>query len=127
MFPAAPAGTALHARHEEAGAEWEPVGQWRAALTGFPKPGEDQARRGDTRERITATSVLLVGLLDASDAGWQDPQFEGGPDAGRFMDTCLLHQHDEHRLKTWARCRYGLMCSENGFLMDDGVGSRGLR
>ncbi|KPQ14613.1 MAG: sarcosine oxidase, subunit alpha [Rhodobacteraceae bacterium HLUCCO18] len=106
--------TALHARHEEAGAEWEPVGQWRRPYC-FPKPGE--ARRDAVNREITATRSS-VGLLDASTLG---KILVKGPDAGRFMD--MLYTNMMSTLKP-GRCRYGLMCSENGFLMDDGVVAR---
>ena len=106
--------TPLHARHEDAGAEWEPVGQWRRPYC-FPKPGE--SKRDAVNREITATRSS-VGLLDASTLG---KILVKGPDAGRFMD--MLYTNMMSTLKP-GRCRYGLMCSENGFLMDDGVVAR---
>jgi sarcosine oxidase subunit alpha len=44
-----------------------------------------------------------------------------GPDAGRFLD--MLYTNMMSSLKP-GRCRYGLMCTENGFLTDDGVVAR---
>ena len=44
-----------------------------------------------------------------------------GPDAGKFLD--MMYTNMMSNLKP-GRCRYGLMCSENGFLMDDGVVAR---
>ncbi|MGC1259461.1 MAG: aminomethyltransferase family protein, partial [Jannaschia helgolandensis] len=44
-----------------------------------------------------------------------------GPDAGRLMD--MLYTNMMSTLKP-GRCRYGLMCDENGFLIDDGVVAR---
>jgi sarcosine oxidase subunit alpha len=41
-----------------------------------------------------------------------------GPDAAKFLD--MLYTNMMSTLKI-GKCRYGLMCSENGFLMDDGV------
>ncbi|MEO0946408.1 MAG: aminomethyltransferase family protein, partial [Pseudomonadota bacterium] len=41
-----------------------------------------------------------------------------GPDAGRFLD--MLYTNMMSNLAP-GKCRYGLMCSENGFLSDDGV------
>jgi sarcosine oxidase subunit alpha len=41
-----------------------------------------------------------------------------GPDAGRFLD--MLYTGVMCTLPV-GKCRYGLMCSENGFLSDDGV------
>ncbi len=56
-----------------------------------------------------------VGTLDASTLG---KIVVKGPDAGRFMDMMYTNM-----MSTLAvgKCRYGLMCSENGFLVDDGV------
>ncbi len=106
--------TPIHIRHEEAGAEWEPVGHWRRPYC-FPKDGE--GKRDAVNREITATRNS-VGLLDASTLG---KIIVKGPDAGRFMD--MLYTNMMSTLKP-GKCRYGLMCSENGFLMDDGVVAR---
>ena len=66
---------------------------------------------------ITATRNG-VGLLDASTLG---KIIVKGPDAGRFLD--MLYTGVMSSVKP-GKCRYGLMCSENGFLMDDGVVAR---
>ncbi len=93
------------------GAHWEPVADWRRPYA-ICKPGEtvDEAV---TRE-INNTRQH-VGLLDASTLG---KIIVKGPDAGRFLD--LLYTNMMSTLKV-GRCRYGLMCNENGFLFDDGV------
>jgi sarcosine oxidase subunit alpha len=44
-----------------------------------------------------------------------------GPDAEKFLD--MLYTNMMSTLKP-GKCRYGLMCSENGFLADDGVVAR---
>jgi sarcosine oxidase subunit alpha len=54
-------------------------------------------------------------MLDASTLG---KILVKGPDAGKFLD--LLYTNVMSSLKP-GRCRYGLMCNENGFLFDDGV------
>ena len=59
-----------------------------------------------------------LGLLDASTLG---KLLVKGPDAGKFLD--MLYTNMMSSLKP-GRCRYGLMCSENGFLSDDGVVAR---
>jgi sarcosine oxidase subunit alpha len=106
--------TALHGWHEENGAAWEPVGQWRRPYC-YPRPGE--TKRDAVNREIKATRSG-VGLLDASTLG---KILVKGPDAGRFLD--MLYTNMMSSLKP-GRCRYGLMCSENGFLMDDGVVAR---
>jgi sarcosine oxidase subunit alpha len=106
--------TPIHDWHEAAGAYFEPVGLWRRPYC-FPQPGESHAQAvhreiGNTRNNI--------GLLDASTLG---KIIVKGPDAGRFLD--MLYTGVMSTLAI-GKCRYGLMCSENGFLMDDGVVAR---
>ncbi len=106
--------TPLHDWHEDHGAHWEPVGHWRRPYC-FPR-GEETHAQAVARE-IKATRTSL-GLLDASTLG---KIVVKGPDAGRFMD--MLYTNMMSTLQP-GKCRYGLMCSENGFLMDDGVVAR---
>jgi len=106
--------TPLHGWHEANGADFEPVGHWRRPYC-FPK-GEEPRRDAVDREiRQTRDSLALI---DASTLG---KIIVKGPDAGRFMD--MLYTNMMSTLKP-GRCRYGLMCNENGFLMDDGVVAR---
>ncbi len=106
--------TVLHEWHEANGAYFEPVGAWRRPYT-FRK-GDETIEEAVARE-ITRTRESL-GLLDASTLG---KIIVKGPDAGRFLD--MLYTNMMSTLKP-GRCRYGLMCSENGFLIDDGVVAR---
>ncbi|CUH80019.1 sarcosine oxidase subunit alpha family protein [Tropicibacter naphthalenivorans] len=106
--------TPIHAWHEAHGAAWEPVGQWRRPYC-YPRSGESK-HDAVTRE-VNATRQSL-GLLDASTLG---KIIVKGPDAGKFMD--MLYTNMMSTLKP-GKCRYGLMCSENGFLSDDGVVAR---
>ncbi|MDO6731958.1 sarcosine oxidase subunit alpha family protein [Marinovum sp. 2_MG-2023] len=96
------------------GAEWEPVGQWRRPYC-LKRPGETTH---DAVTREVTNTRKNVGLLDASTLG---KLIVKGPDAGRFLD--MLYTNMMSTLKP-GRCRYGLMCNENGFLMDDGVVAR---
>lgn len=104
----------MHEWHVEQGAYMEPVGQWRRPYC-YPRDGE-------THEQAVAREVnntrKNLGLLDASTLG---KIIVKGPDAGRFLD--MLYTNVMSTLKP-GRCRYGLMCNENGFLMDDGVVAR---
>lgn len=103
--------TPMHAWHEANGADFEPVGQWRRPYT--YRRGQESREEAVNREiRQVRDSV---GLLDASTLG---KIIVKGPDAGRFLD--MLYTNMMSTLKP-GRCRYGLMCNENGFLMDDGV------
>ena len=106
--------TPLHDWHEAQGAYWEPVGQWRRPYC-YPRAGESHP---DAVNREVKNTRQAVGLLDASTLG---KILVKGPDAGRFLD--MLYTNMMSTLKP-GRCRYGLMCNENGFLMDDGVVAR---
>ena len=106
--------TPIDGWHDAHGAHWEPVGRWRRPYC-YP-------REGETPEAAVAREVTTtrggVGLLDASTLG---KILVSGPDAGRFLD--MLYTNVMSSLAV-GRCRYGLMCDENGFLMDDGVVAR---
>ncbi|GAW33395.1 aminomethyltransferase [Roseovarius sp. A-2] len=106
--------TPMHGWHEAHGADFEPVGQWRRPYC-FLR-GEEGRHEAVNRE-IKQTRASLA-LLDASTLG---KIIVKGADAGRFMD--MLYTNMMSTLKP-GRCRYGLMCNENGFLMDDGVVAR---
>jgi sarcosine oxidase subunit alpha len=106
--------TPMHDWHAANGADWEPVGQWRRPYA-YVRPGEtvhDAVMREVTNTRHS------LGVLDASTLG---KIIVKGPDAGKFLD--MLYTNMMSTLKP-GKCRYGLMCSENGFLIDDGVVAR---
>ncbi len=106
--------TPLHDWHDRNGAHWEPVGHWRRPYA-FPRDGET-VEQAVSREVKNAREA--VGLLDASTLG---KIIVKGPDAGRFLD--MMYTNMMSNLAP-GKCRYGLMCSENGFLIDDGVVAR---
>ncbi len=96
------------------GAVFEDVGTWKRARY-FPAPGETMAEAVARECRAVRTQA---GIFDASTLGKIEVV---GPDAAEFL----------HRMYTNAwlklavgRCRYGLMLSEAGFVMDDGVVGR---
>ncbi|QBF33270.1 sarcosine oxidase subunit alpha family protein [Thalassococcus sp. S3] len=106
--------TPLHDWHDTNGADWEPVGHWRRPYA-FVRDGETV---DDAVMREVTNTRQNLGLLDASTLG---KLIVKGPDAGRFLD--MLYTNMMSTLKP-GRCRYGLMCTENGFLTDDGVVAR---
>lgn len=106
--------TPIHQWHMDNGAEFEPVGHWRRPYC-FPKAGE--SKHDAVMREVRATRDSL-GLLDASTLG---KIIVKGPDAGKFLD--MLYTNMMSTLKP-GKCRYGLMCNENGFLSDDGVVAR---
>ena len=106
--------TPMHDWHQRHGASWEPVGHWRRPYC-YPQVGED---RHAAVNREIRTVRGGVGTLDASTLG---KILVKGADAGRFLD--MLYTNMMSTLPV-GKCRYGLMCSENGFLIDDGVVAR---
>ncbi|PTX00772.1 sarcosine oxidase subunit alpha family protein [Pararhodobacter aggregans] len=106
--------TPMYDWHLARGAHWEPVGHWRRPYC-YPQAGESHAQA--VNREITQTRKA-VGILDASTLG---KLVVKGPDAGRFLD--MLYTNVMSSLKV-GKCRYGLMCNENGFLSDDGVVAR---
>ena len=93
------------------GADNEPVGQWRRPFA-YVRPGESVH---DAVNREVKNTRENLGLLDASTLG---KLIVKGPDAGKFLD--MMYTNMMSTLPV-GKCRYGLMCSENGFLTDDGV------
>ncbi|WP_134678401.1 sarcosine oxidase subunit alpha family protein [Paracoccus ravus] len=106
--------TPLHGWHEARGAHWEPVGHWRRPYC-YPQPGESHAEAVAREVRAVRGGV---GTLDASTLG---KIIVKGPDAGRFLD--MIYTGMMSTLPV-GKCRYGLICNENGFLIDDGVAAR---
>ncbi len=106
--------TPMHGHHEAAGAYFEPVGLWRRPYC-YPKPGEDH---DEAVLREVRNVRQAVGILDASTLG---KILVKGPDAGRFLD--MIYTGVMSSLPV-GKCRYGLICNENGFLSDDGVVAR---
>ncbi|MCB1368411.1 MAG: sarcosine oxidase subunit alpha family protein, partial [Rhodobacteraceae bacterium] len=106
--------TPIHDWLDANGAQWEPVADWRRPYT-LQKPGEGVK---DAVRREILNTRQNVGLLDASTLG---KIIVKGPDAGRFVDMLYTNMMSNLAI---GKCRYGLMCSENGFLSDDGVVAR---
>ncbi|MGF2685636.1 sarcosine oxidase subunit alpha [Marinobacter sp. DUT-3] len=105
--------SAMHEWHVEHGALFEDVGQWKRPWY-FPKPNETMQQALDRECLATRNSV---GILDASTLGKIDIQ---GKDARDFIGRIYTN--------AWAKlavgkCRYGLMCKEDGMVFDDGVTS----
>jgi len=106
--------TPMHDWHVAAGAVFEDVGQWRRPRY-YPRPGEDM-NAAVRRECLAARD--RVALLDASTLGKIEV---AGPDAGRFLDRVYINRWQNLAV---GRCRYGVMCRDDGMVFDDGVGTR---
>ena len=106
--------TAVHQWHVENGAEFEDVGQWKRPWY-YPLPGETMNEA--VRRECLATRESL-GILDASTLGKIEIR---GPDSAEFLNRIYTNSWLTLEI---GRCRYGLMLSEDGMVMDDGVTSR---
>ncbi len=105
--------SAMHEWHVRNGARFEDVGQWKRPWY-FPKADETMQQALNRECLATRESV---GILDASTLGKIDIQ---GKDAREFLGRIYTN--------AWAKlpvgkCRYGLMCKEDGMVFDDGVTS----
>ncbi len=103
--------SAMHRWHLENGAKFEDVGQWKRPWY-FPQAGESMQ---DSLNRECKAVRESAGILDASTLGKIDIQ---GKDAREFLGRVYSN--------AWAKlavgkCRYGLMCGEDGMVFDDGV------
>ena len=103
--------TAMHRWHQQAGATFEDVGQWKRPWY-FPRNNESMQ---DAVNRECLAVRNSVGILDASTLGKIDIQ---GPDAAEFITRMYTNSY----LKLApGKCRYGVMLKEDGMIFDDGV------
>lgn len=103
--------TPMHAWHLERGAEFENVGQWKRPW--YYPVGDEKLEQAIAREQLATRNS--VGILDASTLGKIDIQ---GKDAREFLGRVYTNAWAKLQL---GHCRYGLMCSDDGMVMDDGV------
>ncbi len=106
--------TPIHYWAKENGAVYEDVGNWKRARY-FPKPGEDMDAAVN-RECVATRQA--AGIFDASTLGKIEVV---GPDAVKFMNLMYTNPWDKLAV---GRCRYGIMCREDGYIYDDGVIAR---
>jgi sarcosine oxidase subunit alpha len=106
--------TPIHDWAAGQGAVFEDVSLWKRARY-FPRAGEDM-EAAVRRECLAVRNAC--GLFDASTLGKIEVV---GPDAARFMDRMYVNAWTKLGV---GRCRYGVLCREDGFVMDDGVVGR---
>jgi sarcosine oxidase subunit alpha len=106
--------TPMHASAVARGAVFEDVGQWKRARF-FPRAGEDM-HAAVARECRAVRGAC--GIFDASTLG---KIAVVGPDAAEFLNR--FYVNDFSALAP-ARCRYGVLLREDGFICDDGVIAR---
>lgn len=103
--------TAIHPWHVAHGAEFELVGQWLRPWY-YPRTGESM---DDAVLRECAAVRTSVGMMDATTLGkieiW-------GADAGEFLNR--IYTNAFAKLAPGS-ARYGVMCTPDGMIFDDGV------
>ncbi len=101
----------VHDWHHKHGGQMEDFGGWLRPFC-YRQPGESE-HDAITREVLAVRSA--VGILDYSPLGKIDVQ---GRDAAEFLNR--FYVNNVKTLKV-GRARYGLMLTEHGTIMDDGV------
>jgi sarcosine oxidase subunit alpha len=103
--------TSIHSWHLANGAEFEIVGQWLRPWY-YPRPGESM---DEAVLRECAATRASVGMMDATTLGkieiW-------GSDAGEFLNR--IYTNAFKKLAPGS-ARYGVMCTPDGMIFDDGV------
>ncbi|GAB3620762.1 sarcosine oxidase subunit alpha family protein [Glutamicibacter endophyticus] len=103
--------TSIHPWHVAAGALFEDVGQWKRPWY-YPQPGEDM----DTAVLRECAAVReSVGFMDASTLGKIAIR---GKDSAEFLNR--IYTNPFLKLKE-GMGRYGVMCTPDGMVFDDGV------
>jgi sarcosine oxidase, subunit alpha len=98
--------TPMHHNHVTAGAKQMDMGEWKRPQQ-YTSPKEEWKA---VRER--------VGLIDVSTLGKIRLQ---GSDAGRLLDKVYTHAFSSLKV---GRSRYGVICDDDGIILDDGTVSR---
>ena len=106
--------TPMHSWHVAAGAVFEDVGQWKRARY-YPRDGEDmdaavQRECLAAREGVAMQDVSTLGRIEVV-----------GPDAAEFLNR--MYTNGVAKLPV-GKARYGMMCTADGMVLDDGVALR---
>jgi sarcosine oxidase subunit alpha len=106
--------SSMHSWHVAAGAVFEDVGQWKRPWY-FPQPGEDLESTVLRECRAARTGVAA---MDASTLGKIEIV---GADSGEFLNRVYTNAFAGLAVGS---ARYGMMCTADGMVMDDGVTMR---
>ena len=97
--------TPMHHWHAVHGARWIDAGQWKRPES-----------YGDPADEVRAVRNA-VGLIDVSTLGKIEVR---GPDAAELLERIYL---GEWKNLAVGKARYGVMCTEEGIVFDDGIGA----
>jgi sarcosine oxidase subunit alpha len=107
--------TPMHYQHDQLGAVWMDMGDWKRpryydpAGTGSQEQCVEQEYRA-VRERAGIIDVSTLGKIEVK-----------GSDAGRLLDLVFTHKFSTLPI---GRVRYSVLCDELGTIVDDGTISR---
>jgi sarcosine oxidase subunit alpha len=107
--------TPMHYQHDQLGAVWMDMGDWKRpryydpAGTGNQQKCVEQEYRA-VRERAGVIDVSTLGKIEVK-----------GSDAGRLLDLVFTHKFSTLPI---GRVRYSVLCDELGTIVDDGTISR---
>lgn len=107
--------TPMHYQHDQLGAVWMDMGDWKRpryydpASTGNQEQCVEQEYRA-VRERAGIIDVSTLGKIEVK-----------GSDAGRLLDLVFTHKFSTLPV---GRIRYSVLCDELGTIVDDGTISR---
>jgi sarcosine oxidase subunit alpha len=106
--------TPMHPWHVAAGAVFEDVGHWKRPRY-YPRGSEDMDAAVRRECRAVRTSL---GVQDVTTLGKIDAR---GRDVTEFLNRIYTNSFSKLDIN---RCRYGVMCGDDGMVFDDGVTTR---
>ena len=107
--------TPMHDQHQQLGAIWMDMGDWKRPRYYDPTGNADQLTCVEQEYRAVRERT---GIIDVSTLGKLEVK---GEDAGRLLDLVFTHKFSTLPI---GRVRYSVLCDELGTIVDDGTISR---
>jgi sarcosine oxidase, subunit alpha len=107
--------TPMHDQHDQLGAVWMDMGDWKRPRYYDPAAGGNQEQCVEQEYRSVRERA---GIIDVSTLGKIEVK---GSDAGRLLDLVFTHKFSTLPI---GRIRYSVLCDELGTIVDDGTISR---
>jgi sarcosine oxidase, subunit alpha len=107
--------TPIHDQHDQLGAVWMDMGDWKRPRYYDPAGTGNQERCVEQEYRAVRERA---GIIDVSTLGKIEVK---GSDAGRLLDLVFTHKFSTLPI---GRVRYSVLCDEMGTIVDDGTISR---
>ena len=107
--------TPMHDQHDQLGAVWMDMGDWKRPRYYDPSGNKNQDQCVEQEYRAVRERA---GIIDVSTLGKIEVK---GSDAGRLLDLVFTHNFSTLPI---GRVRYSVLCDELGTIVDDGTISR---